>query len=295
MSDYYEIHEIESLHYIGGTSDKVWVGAVLQHEDGKYSYMSAWGRRGAGMQSLHRDPTSLNNASSEFYAKVQEKLNKGYKKVPLDMFGIKESIQTLLTNFSSDKHDTVCLWRRPKLTTAPLPFSTQNMESAVKSSTMGMLQDVICSSVRRMVEVTPKETVTSESETDFPKQLVRVKDLAIHQMLVDGCETQDGKFAILDCYEIDNTPIGWLPYTARLGLLEKELVASGIPVTTSYMTDSIPDGGIGILWATNDTSSKLELISNLPRIKSKTVLLRDSMSRVASESQFTQLDMAAFA
>lgn len=68
-----------NLHYIGGTSDKVYK-VVLTMKDGIYTLTAFWGRRGKTMQSQVKGNYSFHwDAVRELHNLVATKTNKGYR------------------------------------------------------------------------------------------------------------------------------------------------------------------------------------------------------------------------
>ena len=68
-----------SLHYFGGTSDKVYKAEVTM-KDGTYTLTAFWGRRGKNMQSQVKGNYPFHwDAVRELHNLVASKTNKGYK------------------------------------------------------------------------------------------------------------------------------------------------------------------------------------------------------------------------
>ena len=68
---------VRRLYFREGKHDKVYV-ATLDNGTVKFE----WGRRGASMQSKTFGPMSHGEASDMWSAKIQEKINKGYRENP---------------------------------------------------------------------------------------------------------------------------------------------------------------------------------------------------------------------
>lgn len=68
-----------SLHYIGGTSDKVYRAEVTM-KDGTYTLTGHWGRRGKSLQSQVKGTYQFHwDAVREMHNLVSSKTRKGYR------------------------------------------------------------------------------------------------------------------------------------------------------------------------------------------------------------------------
>jgi len=288
-----EIIELESLHYLGEGHDKIWVGAIIKLETGQYTYMAAWGRRGAAMQSLRREPSSMNNASAEFNAKVYEKERKGYQRVSADMYGIRQSITDLVNAFAS-KGETIVLWSRPtSLIFTNIAFSPEGYQTNIQDTNIGFVQAV--QGERKLVEIIPGQEPTAQASDGTVSTLppgINVLSGLSFQVLLDGIETDDGKFAIVDIYELHSAPINWLPLTARLAMLEKEAGTNNVPVTFHHTIEQIRDKGVGVLSATFDTATKIDMANTLPKLGSTGVFLRNMMGKFEPRANIQLLDLS---
>jgi len=291
-----EILELESLHYYGDGHDKIWVGAIVKLEENQFCYMAAWGRRGAAMQSLRRDPSSRNNASSEFHAMVYEKERKGYKKVSWDLYGIRNSVETLVKSFATGANPIIFSSRPDVLVTQKNSFSSQKLQELLQNDQEGLIQAVV--GTRKRVEFIPGKPGVGQdangSVVATPEGLNIFSGLQ-HQLLLDGVETADGRFAILDIFEMDGSPLSWLPYTARMGLFEKEIISAGINISFGHTIENIPPKGLGVLAATSNKASKLDLISNLGKLGSSAVYFRNMMSTFEANAKLHELDLSPIA
>lgn len=288
-----EILELESLHYYGDGHDKIWVGAVVKLEENQYCYMAAWGRRGAAMQNMRRDPSSLNNASSEFHAKVYEKERKGYKKVSWDLYGIRNSVETLIKSFSTGANPVTFNSRPDVLVTQKNSFDSRLLQELLQNDEDGLIQAV--EGTRKRIEYIPGKPCVGQDANGntvaAPEGLNAFSGLQ-HQLLLDGVETADGRFAILDIFEIDESPLNWLPYPARMGLFEKEITSAGINLPFGHTIENIPAKGLGVLAATSNKISKLELISSLGKLGSSAVYFRNMMSAFEANAKLYELDLS---
>jgi predicted DNA-binding WGR domain protein len=90
--------EIFAGHYKDYTSDKVWGAALLQLDDGTWSIVRSWGRRGRPLNTSQDHNASKWAMTSKFAKLRSEKSKEGYKGV----------------NWTDDQYGLAAAWRNTK-------------------------------------------------------------------------------------------------------------------------------------------------------------------------------------